>query len=229
MTISFYDKGELSSGFHGWRVVVTIRGKRYQKYFSARRPNARIPQELWNQYQETRARYYEARWVARSAALKYLNFINTNHPNTRPHRGVGFQGITLGIDEGKQSGTEQCFFSVNDRRGASKFFINEQYTLSRAWENAVSHWGEVFDVRKKDIEQRLKRIPSPEQFKALRKYMNQHEGRDLSASVLHHVFAERRADLEKQKRNKKTDAPFSDEDLIAMQANLAREISQYQK
>jgi hypothetical protein len=27
MAISFYEKGELTSGFHGWRVVATIRGK----------------------------------------------------------------------------------------------------------------------------------------------------------------------------------------------------------
>jgi hypothetical protein len=30
MDINFYEKGELSSGFQGWRVVATIRGKHYQ-------------------------------------------------------------------------------------------------------------------------------------------------------------------------------------------------------
>ena len=69
MAISFYEKGELTSGFHGWRVVATIRGKRYQKYFSLKRPNNRITQELWYQYQETRAKYYEARYMAMEAAL----------------------------------------------------------------------------------------------------------------------------------------------------------------
>ena len=58
--INFYDKGQLSSGFCGWRVVATIRGKRYQKYFSLNRPSKRIPEKLWFHYQETRARYYEA-------------------------------------------------------------------------------------------------------------------------------------------------------------------------
>jgi len=46
MAVNFYEKGQLSSGFCGWRVVVTIRGKRYQKYFSLNRPSERIPEEL---------------------------------------------------------------------------------------------------------------------------------------------------------------------------------------
>lgn len=46
MAINFYEKGQLSSGFCGWRVVATIRGKRYQKYFSLNRPSERIPEEL---------------------------------------------------------------------------------------------------------------------------------------------------------------------------------------
>lgn len=229
MAISFYGKGELSSGFHGWRVVVTIRGKRHQKYFSLRRPNHHIPRELWNQYQETRARYYEARWLARSAAVQYIDFISTDHPTTRPHRGVGFQGITLGIGTGKHTAQEQCYFSVNKRGAASRFYIDERSSLTNAWEDAVTHWGDVFDVRPKDIEERLRKVPSPEQFKALRKHMNQVEGEDLPASVLHHVFAEKRAELEKQKAKQKAAPRFSDEDLVAMYSNLEREISQYQK
>tara|TARA_R110001599_G_scaffold89560_19_gene237071 strand:+ start:550 stop:1044 length:495 start_codon:yes stop_codon:yes gene_type:complete len=155
MAISFYEKGELSSGFHGWRVVATIRGKRYQKYFSLKRPNTRITQELWHKYQETRARYYEARYMARSAAIQYLDFIQKDHPAALPCRGVGFQGITLGIGGGKSAAQETCYFSVNKRGAAIKFYIDERTSLSQAWEQAVKHWGEVFDIRPKDIVEKL--------------------------------------------------------------------------
>lgn len=139
MAINFYKKGELSSGFHGWRVVATICGKRYQKYFSLNRPNTRIPRELWHRYQETRARYYEARYMARSAAIQYLDFINKEHPTTRPYRGVGFHGITLGMGIGRKTAHEICYFSVSKRGAATKFYIDEKATLSQAWEQAVSH------------------------------------------------------------------------------------------
>ncbi len=159
MAISFYEKGELTSGFHGWRVVATIRGKRYQKYFSLKRPNTRITQELWYQYQETRAKYYEARYMARSAALQYLDFIGKDHPTTLPCRGVGFQGITLGIGSGKSAAQETCYFSVNKRGAATKFYIDERASLSQAWEQAVKHWGEAFDIRPKDIAKKLEQVP----------------------------------------------------------------------
>ncbi len=229
MAINYYEKGELSSGFHGWRVVATIRGKRYQKYFSLNRPSTRIPQELWYQYQETRARYYEARYLARSAAAQYLDFINKDHPTTRPYRGVGFHGVTLGIGTGRKTAHELCFFSVNKRGAATKFYIDEKMALSQAWEEAVSLWGEVYEIRPKDVAEKLKLIPSPAQFKALRKHLNDHEGQDFPASVLHYVYAEQRGQLEKQKAREDTDGRLEGDELITMYANLEREMSEFRK
>ena len=227
MAISFYEKGELTSGFHGWRVVATIRGKRYQKYFSLKRPNNRITQELWYQYQETRAKYYEARYMARSAALQYLDFIGKDHPSTLPCRGVGFQGITLGIGSGKSAAQETCYFSVNKRGAANKFYIDERASLSQAWEHAVKHWGEVFNIRPKDIAKKLEQVPSPDQFKSLRKQLNDHEGCDYQASVLHHVYAEQRSQLEKHKAKATTRGTLNEDDLLAMYANLERQVSEF--
>lgn len=229
MTISFYEKDKLSSGFHGWRVVATIRGKRYQKYFSLNRPNTRIPRELWHKYQETRAQYYEARYMARSAAIQYLDFINKEHPATRPYRGVGFHGITLGMGTGRGNAQEVCYFSVNKRGAATKFYIDEQVTLSQAWEQAVSHWGEVYEIRLKDVAEKLKRIPNPAQFKALRKHLNEQEGHDFPASVLHHVYAEQRDQLEKQKARENTNGRLDGDELLAMYAKLEREVSEFRK
>jgi hypothetical protein len=229
MAISFYKEGELSSGFHGWRVVATIRGKRYQKYFSLKRPNTRITQELWHKYQETRARYYEARYMARSAAIQYLDFIGKNHPTTRPCRGVGFQGITLGIGTGKSAAEETCHFSVNKRGAATKFYIDQEAPLSQAWDRAVCHWGEVFDVRPKDIAKKLKQVPSPDQFKFLRKHLNEQEGFDYPVSVLHYVYAEQRSHLEKQKVRETTKGEVDREDLLTMYTILERQVSEFRK
>nr|WP_297401794.1 hypothetical protein [uncultured Marinobacter sp.] len=228
MTISFFDKYELSSGFHGWRVVATIRGKRYQKYFSMKRPNTRITQDFWFKYQETRARYYEARYQARSAAIQYIDFISKDHAATRPCRGVGFHGITLGIGTGR-SAQETCYFSVNKRGAATKFYIAEGASLSKAWKQAVCRWGEVFDVRPKDIAKKLIQVPSPDHFKYLRKQLNEREGYDYPVSVLHHVYAEQRSYLERQKARKSTKGEVGQDDLLSMYANLERQVSEFRK
>lgn len=229
MTISFFAKAELSSGFHGWRVVATIRGKRYQKYFSLKRPNSRITEDLWFRYQETRARYYDARYQARSAAIQYIDFVSKDHPATRPCRGVGFHGITLGIGAGKSTAHETCYFSVNKRRAAIKFYIDERASLSQAWEQAVAYWGEVFDVRPKDVRKKVTQVPSPDQFKALRKQLNQNEGYDYPVSVLHHVYAEQRNHLERRKAGQSTKGEVSQDDLLTMYANLERQVSEFRK
>ncbi|QWV13883.1 hypothetical protein ABWH88_09970 [Marinobacter adhaerens] len=229
MAIRFYEKGELSSRFHGWRVVATIRGKRFQKYFSLDRPNYQISQELWHQYQETRARYYEARYMARSAAIQYLDFITKEHPTTRPYRGVGFHGITLGIGSGRRADQEVCYFSVNKRGAATKFYIDEKVTLSQAWQQAVSHWGEIYEIRQKDVADKLKLTPSPAQFKALRKQLNEHEGHDLPPSVLHHVYAEQRSQINKKKAREDIGGRLDGDDFLTMYANLEREVSEFRK
>lgn len=229
MTISFFEKGELSSGFHGWRVVATIRGKRFQKYFSLKRPNTRITEDLWFRYQETRARYYDARYQARSAAIQYIDFVSKDHPATRPCRGVGFHGITLGIGTGKSTAHETCYFSVNKRGAAIKFYIDERASLSQAWEQSVAYWGEVFDVRQKDVRKKVTQVPSPDQFKALRKQLNEQEGHDFPVSVLHHVYAEQRNHLERRKARESTKGEVSQDDLLTMYANLERQVSEFRK
>lgn len=227
MAISFYEKGELSSGFHGWRVVATVRGKRYQRYFSLKRPSPRIDESLWFRYQNLRARYYEARWMARSAAVQYLDFIHTEHPTTRPHRGVGFHGITLGIGRDSRCHTDQCYFSVNARGRSSRVWINENRTLTQAWHRAIELWGEAFDIRAKDIAEKRAAVPVPGQFKVLRKQLNEHEGADLSVDVLHHVYAEQRDELARKKVEVTAKPESQDDNLLGFGAQLQREVEEY--
>lgn len=121
-----------------------------------------------------------------------------------------------------------CYFSVNKRGQSAKFYITGETTLSEAWTEAVNHWGEVFEIRPKDIAKKLKVPPSPDQFKALRKHLNDHEGCDYPASVLHHVFSEQRALIEKQKARRNAKEELNDE-LLLIYANLEREVAGYRK
>ena len=167
--------------------------------------------------------------MARSAAIKYLDFINKDHPTTRPCRGVGFQGVTLGIGTGRNTAYELCFFSVNKRGAATKFYIDNGTRLSQAWEQAVSYWGNVYEIRPKDVAHKLTLKPSPDQFKALRKQLNDQEGHDFPASVLHHVYAEQRDQLGKRKTRENTHERFDGDELLTLYTNLEREASEYRK
>ena len=228
MAIHFYEKGQLSSGFHGWQVTATLRGKRYQKYFSLVPPKPTTPADFWYRYQQTRARYYDARWSARSAALQYIDALNTDHPKTRPCRGVGFRGITMGITTGDRIDQERCYFSVNEPGRPVRFYISEDCTLSQAWGQAVDHWGNVFGIRPKDIERKHESPVSPAAFKALRNQLNDHEGCNISVEALHDVYAEQRAEIERKKAREQTQGEVTEDDLLGWYASLKQEISEYQ-
>ena len=227
MAISFYEKGQLSSGFYGWRVVAIIRGRRYQKYFSLHRPTPNIPSHVWFKYQETRARYFEAKWMARSSATQYLDFINKDHPNTKPNRGVGFQGITIGIGTSPDEVNPLCFFSVNKKGKARRFYIDSNTGFSESWINAVKYWGKIYEIRPDDIEKKIKKIPSPEIFKELRKQMNKCEGHDLPPSVLHYVFSDKRMEI-KNSREKHLGKYFKvDDEILSIKRSLEQEIESF--
>jgi hypothetical protein len=205
-----------------------IRGKRYQKYLSLRRPSEAVSKAVWHRYQKTRAEYYEARWAMRAAAIRYLDFVRTEHPRVKPFRGVGFQGITLGIGTVGRSQTEQCYFQVNVPGHPVRIAITEEQPLSKAWDLAVSLWGDAFDIRQKDIDAKRQASPIPEQFKHLRKHMNEEESASLGVNVLHHVYAEQRAEIERNKsRTRLKERPVGQDDLLDVHSRLEREISEF--
>jgi hypothetical protein len=133
------------------------------------------------------------------------------------------------IDPAKNTAYELCFFSVNERGAATKFYIDNGTLLSKAWEQAVSCWGNVYEIRPKDVAYKLTLAPSPDQFKALRKQLNNQEGHDFPASVLHHVYAEQRDQLGKRKARENTHERFDGDELLSLYANLEREVSEYIK
>jgi hypothetical protein len=228
MAISFYEKGELSSGFHGFKTAAMIRGKYKQKWFTMNRPSKSIPQDFWRHYQNTRAKYYEARWAARSAACQYLDYIRTNHKSTKPLRGLGMHGLTIGIGKGNRCFTDQCYFCLNKKGKATKITISEHKTLTLAWREAVTKWGQLNGIREKDIQQKLSNPPSPDAFKALRIFLNEHEGKDIAPIALRHVYAERRQQIANQKvelpPSTKEDKLVDENELLDLRSALEREL-----
>jgi hypothetical protein len=204
MAIKFYGLGDHGGGFLGWRITKYIGGRYYQKYLHFKPPSTTIPADVWQNYQSKKAEYYEARFAYRSAALKYLRFVNTDSPHTKKERRVGFHGISIVIYKGNRCHNYTCAISFNLRKEQKRFNISETKTLSAAWNDAVLHWGAHYGIRKKDIESKLASPPNPEAFKVLRRQMNAKEGHDIPASVLHWVFAEKRQDIAIKKTDRLT-------------------------
>ncbi|WP_339806740.1 hypothetical protein [uncultured Marinobacter sp.] len=228
MAIQFLDKPGKAGRFRGWVVTAKLRGKHFEKRLSSECPGTHLSEDLWHRYQQTRAQYYEARWSMRAAALSYLDFMRTEHPGTGSFRGVGFQGITLGIGTIGRDTSDQCYFQVDAPGKPIRIAITEQQTLSVAWQKAVALWGEVFDIRPKDIADKQQHVPAPEQFKRLRKHLNEETRADLPVGVLHHVFAEQRTELERKKsRSNLKDRPSDEDEFLDVHARLEREISAF--
>jgi hypothetical protein len=59
--------------------------------------------------------------------------------------------------------------------------------------------------------------------------MNDDEGQDFPASVLHYVYAEQRGQLETQKVRETTKGRLEEDELLAMYANLERQVSEYRR
>ena len=87
---------------------------------------------------------------------------------------------------------------------------------------------EAFGIRQKDIDAKRQTPPTPEQFKRLRKHMNEEDSASLGVGVLHYVYAEQRAEFERQKsRTRLKERPVDEDDLLDVHARLEREISEF--
>ena len=227
MAIQFFDGEEHNARFKGWKVSVQIRGKRYRKRFGLAKPSHKIEDDLWYRYQYTRARYHEAKLLARAAATQYIDFISTEHRGTKPCRGVGFHGLTLGIGKLKRNQDYQCYFSVNALGCPHRIPVTRSRNLTESWQKAVALWGSLHGIRQKDIGTKMKAVPAPERFKELRQHMNKKEGKNIPVDVLHDVYAQNRLALENKKAVTTVKGQFSEQDLTELQKSLQREIQSY--
>lgn len=236
MAIDFYDIGELKSGFAGWRVSGTVRGKRYQKYFSIRNNHPGIDNAVWIKYQRLKAEYYYARLRMRSYAAQYFDLLRSDHPRTLPGRGLGFRGVTLGILKNPGATRYQCQFIVNFRNSTQRFVIHADQSFDQAWDHAIDYWADAFEIREKDaVRVRREKKPSPEAFKQLRRIMNE-EGHDIPVDALHFVFAHQRSELKRRKIAQRLSQPsasaskldWKEHGLSDFAAQLAIEIEGYE-
>lgn len=184
MSIRFLSE---SGGFCGWRVVVFVRGKKFQKYFSIQCPFVGVDPKFWRRYQRLKAEYYHAKWRARAAAVNYIDFVSMNSVHTKEYRGVGFQGITLGIAQYQGDGGWYCYFVVNYAKNPRRIPITAKRGITHSWVEAVKLWGKRFDIRPKDVAQKKQLVPSRRQFKALWEALND-EGKNIPPEALYHVF-----------------------------------------
>ena len=134
----------------------------------------------------------------------------------------------MGITTGDRVDQERCYFSVNKPGHPVRFYITEETTLTEAWHQAVDYWGQAFGIRPKDIESKRNSPVSPAAFKALRQQLNNHEGCHISVEALHDVYAEQRAEIERQKAREQTQGEVSEEELLGWYATLKQEISEFQ-
>lgn len=226
MGLKFYQKSEKHPRkFHGWKVDYVVQGKRITQKFDNEPPTRTMPVEFWERYQETKARLLAADCERRIAATDYCNLLRTDDPKTKPHRGLGVQGITIGIGSTFDESKTHCYFAVDLGKSVFRVSITEDKPLRVAWEFAVDVWGEEYGIRLKDIARKKKQVPEPEKFKLLRRYMNEKERAHLPVWVLSEVYQEYRDDrlwVEAHGNPKSEES-----ELLKMRQKLEREMADF--
>lgn len=234
MAIRVYQEGEHPSGFIGIRVTRSFAGKYRQTYFSFRKKGgimtAREQKVLMQQ-----AEALEEQWKADSQLAKYESRLSVAHPNTKPCRSVGVEGITaeFAVDN---SGPERVYYYPGFRvsqpgikSGAARHIRFSLHGYTGAWELAVDLWAERYSILPKDKKRILKNIPDPKQFMALRRQMNK-EGHDIPTSALSSVFAEQREAVASTKLPKvPAVTPKKAAAVSALERQLQNEVQKFAK
>lgn len=199
MGIKHYKPGEHPGKFVGFRVTASWNQEYRQEYFDTFDAETQDDCDPYFKQQHLKAQILDLQWELESLDYQYQQFVTRNHPGTKPHRGLGFQGMTIGFLRAHGDQWEPCFLvnrskdkaDESTRKGRIVIPL-KKHLFSDAWKLATNHWVEENEIRPEDIERIRKQPPSPEQFKELRRYMNEVEGCDIPVKSLHPVFAEQR-------------------------------------
>lgn len=196
MAIRVYQEGEHPSGFIGIRVTRSFGGKYRQSYFSFRKNGGFISVKEQKALMQE-AESLEEQWKQESQQARYESRLSAPHPNTKPFRSVGVEGITaeFAVDN---SGPDRMYYYPGFRvsqpgvkSGAARHIRFSLHGYTGAWKLAVEMWAERYSILPKDKKRVLKNMPDPNQFVALRRQMNK-EGHDIPTTALSSVFAEQR-------------------------------------
>lgn len=196
MGVKLYKPGEHPGGFIGFRVSAAPEDGFENKYFSTSECAIQDDEDLKFKRQRLLAELTDAEWSAASILRQYQKFVSTNHPATKPLRGVGVHSLTARI-WCDRTGNWRAGFFVRRGRGDVREFAFELGLYSEVWAKAVNTWADAHEVLDEDRERVLAAKPDPEQFRELRRYMNDHEGCDIPVEVLGPVFREQREELKK--------------------------------
>lgn len=200
MGVKYYKAGEHPAGFTGFRVTVAYGDNYHQRYFSTLAANDQSDKDPYFRYQRLRAEKQDVEWQLESLRYQYHRFVTQNHPTTKPERGVGVHCITASFFLDRRK-TWQAGFTVSrdqnekGRRKPSKRFTFCTRPYSQVWKDAVLFWAEEHGIATADRDRVLATPPEPEQFKRLRRRMNEHDGFEIPVKALSAVFAEQRAEI----------------------------------
>lgn len=204
MGVKLYKAGEHPGGFIGFRVTVAYSDKYHQRYFSTAAAKDQSDDDVYFRYQRLSAEKQDMEWQLESLLYQYRRYVTENHPTTKPERGVGVHGITASFFLDRRKTWQAGFTVARDqneygRRKPTRRFTFCTKPFSQVWRDAVNFWADEHAIEDADRERVLNSPPEPEQFKKLRRYMNEHDGFEIPVKALSAVFAEQRDQLS-QKR-----------------------------
>lgn len=231
MTVSYYARGDHPGGFVGFRVNRAPIKNFKQTYFGTSHIGHQSDSDVRFKYLRLKAEYYDAAWATEMLFAQYQRFVSENHPTTDPVRGVGVHGITASFTVDRRDKWQACFLvaisSNNDRPRGSREFTFRTHEFSKVWELAVEFWAQEHSIIAEDKARVLATPPSPEQFKLLRRKLNDESAADIPIEALSPVFAEQRSLLANQRRTssksaaKITTTERSTADVDRLQSEMA--------
>lgn len=202
MAVTYYGPGEHPAGFVGFRVTAEFNGD-LQRLFGTSSAEVQEDADVLFLARRLEAQLQDLEWQRDSLRYRYQRFVSEDHAKTLPERGVGAHGITAEFVRRGRGAWRACFkvakysTAADCRQTANIFPFSGPF--SDVWEEAVGFWAEEHGVRSADKQRLLNSPPDPEQFKRLRRQMNEHEGHDIPVEALSPVFAEQRHLLARQR------------------------------
>lgn len=203
MAVTYFAPDEHPDGFVGFHVTAEVGDSFYQRHFNTYSATEQSDTDVYFLYRRLEAELQSLEWERDSLHYHYERFVSENAPNTQPERGVGVHGITAAFARRGRGPWRACFkvdrfhSGTAPRQPARLFTFSEPY--SQVWEEAVAFWAQEHGVYANDMDRLLESPPDPEQFKHLRRQMNEREGCDIPVEALSPVFAEQRSVIARQR------------------------------
>jgi len=229
MSVIYYGPGKHSSGFVGFQVARSpIEGFK-PECFSTSHLHKQSDHDVRFKYLRLKAEYHDAAWEAETLIRQYRRFVSENDPLTGSDCGVGVHGMTASFVLDGQKKWQACFLVSTSTAGAHRrgpqAFTFQTRLFSQAWSEAVEFWAKEHEILAEDTVRVLASPPAPEQFKRLRRSLNDQEKSDIPIETLSPVFEEQRALLSQKRREKATPvrslAPTQSPDTDPLQSEMA--------